>query len=570
MNKYFLLISLLLFFYTVSPFAGTPSKQNTKYLSQSYVDSSINRAFYILNEATSIAGIGFRQKEAINEARRIANDLKQLAKGDPNERYVLWKTSELEAQLYLEEKDLVLQQVQKGQLSVNQLIARYNLEVGRVRPDFSSLKRIHMQISHLDVNKANEMAGSYNNRHRAISREVLFSLEKAIMSGDLKKAREELGYCLRNKTYLDITNSKYNQLEKQVEGLTRSGEKKPFIEKDLSEARDAIKRNQLQIAREKIASASNLYLEIKNYLSGNESASLSSSIDLANRLISSKEDSLVQVNLRILNINGVQAANDYLKNTLRPSGVCRDKVAYVDNSILSVSGPDTSSISKEIGTIAIDEENQNSDALNNLLTAAKRKAQAKMDSIQAIENERLRILQIENARRDSILMVHQANLQKLQDSATSISLQLYSLLEINKTAQASELFKMEKAFLAKYMWKDAFDILESTLQQSLAPAPSQTALAVSYIPTSAPPAPPKAVSSTTAASTYSPDEVLRVNQEKAQQEIIQLYSMLEDNQIEAAYNRFNKIRSPLQRYLDKDVFEMLESTVIQAYKASSW
>lgn len=559
MRRYFIILQIQILIYSIAALSESPSKQNEKYLSQSYVDSSIGQAFYLLNEATTMAGVGFHQKEAIDGARRIAFNLKQLAKGDPNERYVLWKTSELEAQIYLEEKDLVLQQVQKGQISVNQLISRYNLEVGKVRPDFSSLKRIHMQISHLDTKKANEMAGSYNNRHRAISREVLFSLEKAIMSGDLKNARQELGYCLRNKIYLDIGDSKYSQLEQKVEGLTRSGEKKPFIEKDIQDARNAIKQFKLNVAREKISSASYLYSGIKNYLSQNESSSISSSIDLTSRYLTSKEDSLVQVNLTILKVKGVQAANDYLKNKLRPSGVSRDKAAYVDNAILSISSPDTSKIGREIGYMAEEDDSQSAAAFNDLLATAKRKAQAKMDSIRAIEDARWRELQIENARRDSMFLASQAEMQKFQDSATILSLQLYTMLEKNKTTQASTFFNQKRNFLCKYMWKDAFDILETTIKQSLNPPPAEKAVSVSYIsnvPESTP--------------AYSQDQILKANQQKAQDEILQLYNMLENNQINEAYSRFKKIRSPLQRYLDKEVFAMLETTVTEAYRALSW
>jgi len=561
MKKYLLLLMFPVLFNSHVLYAGSPSKGNEKYLSQSYVDSSIGKAFYLLTEATNMAGVGFRQKEAIDEARRIAQNLKQLAKGDPNERYVLWKASELEAQLYLEEKDLVLQQFNKGKVSVNQLISRYNLEVGRVRPDFASLKRLHMQISQLDDTKANEMASSYNKRHRAISRELLFSLEKAIMTGDLKKAREELGYCLRNKIYLGISDYKYSQLEKQVEGLTLAVERKPSIEKDLTEAREGLKQNRLQTAREKIASAKHYFSQIKMYLPQDESASISSNIDLTSRLLGSKEDSLVQVNLSILKNKGVQAANDYLKNILRPAGVSRDKTAYVDNAILSISSPDTSRISREIGKMAASEDYENSTsstALSDLLASAKRKAQQKMDSIQAIENARLRELQIENAREDSILMITQAALRRNQDSATSLSIELYTLLENNKADQAKKLFSQNRPFLYKYMWRDAFDILETTLKQ-FDSSPVENVVTLSYV-SSAP---------SQKTQQYTQEQILEANQQKAQQEIIKIYTMLENNEVVAAYNHFSKIRSPLQRYLEKEVFNMLELTLTQAYKTSS-
>lgn len=207
-------------------FTGTSisfSADNKKYLAKDLIDSQIGRAFYVLAEAAGMAGVGFRQKEAIDESKRIARRLREMAKGDPNERYIIWKVGELEAQIYLEERDLVLQQMQKGQQDINKLILRFNAEVGKSRPDFASLKRIHTLMDRLDVSKANEVASSFNKRWRAISREVLFSIEVNLMNRNLDKAKEELGYCLRNKAYLSISDSKYASIENSVVGLSLAG-----------------------------------------------------------------------------------------------------------------------------------------------------------------------------------------------------------------------------------------------------------------------------------------------------------------------------------------------------------
>jgi hypothetical protein len=61
------------------------------------------------------------------------------------------------------------------------------------------------------------------------------------------------------------------------------------------------------------------------------------------------------------------------------------------------------------------------------------------------------------------------------------------------------------------------------------------------------------------------DEDLRRNQEKANRVIVQIYDMLEKNQIEAAYKRFNQVRTPLAKYLCSEAFAMLETTVMQSY-----
>ena len=250
------IISIILLFFFFSPGKNqTFAAPNKKYLSKGFIDGSIGRAFYVLTEAASVAGVGFRQREAIAEAKKIARNLRELAKGDPNERYVIWKVGELEAQIYLEERDLVLQQMQKGQQDVNQLIVRFNAEVGKSRPDFATLKRIHTLMSRLDVSKANEVASSFNKRYRAISKEVLYSIEKNLANRNLEKAQEELGYCLRNRSYLAISESQYSSIETRVVGLTFAAAEKPFIKAEVDSAFKCISANRISEARNLISSA---------------------------------------------------------------------------------------------------------------------------------------------------------------------------------------------------------------------------------------------------------------------------------------------------------------------------
>ncbi|NLE00723.1 MAG: hypothetical protein GX640_12715 [Fibrobacter sp.] len=456
MNK-LLIVFLVCININILHAASKPSGQNFRYIGQSYVDSCIQRGFYILIEASSVAGIGFRQKEAISEARNIVFHLKQIARGDPNERYILWKAGELEAQIYLEEKDLMLQQMQKGQMPMNLIISRYNMEVGKVRPDFGSLKRLHMQMELIDTKKANEMADSYNKRYRGISQEVVFSLEKALMQGDLKKARDELGYCLRNRTYLQISDSKYMQLENRVEGLTKANQEKPFIEADLNDAAASLKINRLNTSREKLASARNRFSTISKFLPQSEAMTITSSINKLSNQFAMKEDSLVNLNLSILRTGGVQDANTFLQTKVKTCGVSQEKIAYIDKAILGVAIPDNTHMAEEISSVIAGNENVTSDlsALDILRETARQKAQVKLDSLQAIENERLRKEQAERARLDSIYLATQFELQKYQDKATSISIELYTLLEQNKIAAAKDRFNRERSFLAKYMWKDA-------------------------------------------------------------------------------------------------------------------
>jgi hypothetical protein len=559
------IICLLLFIpfvFTINPIISPfpQAAQKKSYLSQELIDTTVLRAFYIINEATNVAGVGFRQKEAIEHARRIAQQLRTMAKGDPNERYVLWKVGELEAQLYLEEKDLLLQQIQKGTVSVNQLIARYNAEVGKDRPDFATMRKIHIQMGKLDNTKANELADSFNKRYRNISREVVFSLEKALMNGDLEKSRQEISYILRNRTYLTISDSRYLQLESRVEGLSRARELEKIIDKDLASAIVYLVRNSLNEARDKITYSKNNFSEIYSFLPQQESSYWQMRIDKTDRLLTSKEDSLVNINMMLLNNRGVKEANNYLQSILKPYGVSRDRVAMVDQAILGVNTSDDGKMRKEIGTVATEDDTTSNMVFDDIMSSAKKKAQLKADSIKAVQEKEFQKLQAEKAKQDSIQLAAQEKaaqkLRNQQEKAAAIAMEIYSKLEKNNYKAASNQFNKENSFLSTYLSKDAFDMLDATLNQSASESSGTSSGAIAY------------VSAVSEPESVPVSNQLKSNQQRAQEEIIKIYSMLEQNNPEEAYNRFQKIRTPLKKYLEKEIFDMLEASVLQAYNFS--
>lgn len=535
--------------------------QKRAYLSQELIDTTVLRAFYIINEAASVAGVGFKQKEAIEQARRIAQQLRTMAKGDPNERYILWKVGELEAQLYLEEKDLLLQQMQKGTVTVNQLIARYNAEVGKDRPDFATMYKIHIQMGVLDGRKADELADSYNKRYRNISREVVFSLEMALMNGDLEKSRQEISYILRNRTYLTIADSRYLQLESRVEGMAKARELEKIVDSDLASAITSVKNNLLNDARDRITASKNNFTEISPYVPQQESGTIQMRINRADRLFASKEDSLVNVNLMLLNTGGVKAADKFLQNVLKPYGVSREKTAQVDQVILGINTSDDGKMKKEIGSVAADDDTSETMVFNDMLSSAKKKAQLKADSINAVQEKEFRRLQSEKAKQDSIqLAAQEKNANQLriqQERAASIAMEIYSKLEKNNFKDASNQFNKEKPFLNSYLGNDAFGMLSMTLNQSVSESSGNSSGAITYI---------SSVNETKALTPV--QSQAKSNQERATEEIVKIYSMLEKNRPEQAYNRFQEIRNPLKKYLDKEIFDMLEASVIQAYNYS--
>jgi hypothetical protein len=557
---------VILLFILLKSIAYTAPKESPKtYVKQETIDTTVMKGFFVLTEAASLAGVGFRQQEAIQTARRLANDLKRKAKGDPNERYILWKVNELEAQIYLEERDLQLQKQQQGQITVNNLIARYNAEVGKARPDFATLKKLHTHIGALDPAKGNEIADSYNSRYRSISREVIYSIEKCVLAGNDSKAREELGYCLRNKNYLSISNTQYYQVESRVDGLSNAYSEKPLIEKETDSAETAIRLNRFGDARTLLFSAEYRLKNVIQYFPQTTRTPLSTRITKVNRRLAQKEDSLVNVNLSILNKNGIKAADEYLQKTLKACGVSREKTAYVDSVILMIQSPDKKTVMAGELEKLTDADNttspQSSLMLDDIKELARAKAQAKADSIRQADQHALQILIAQRHKQDSILAAQRdaelIALQKNQERANAVTMEIYTLIDQNKLNDAEKKFRSVQDKLQQFLPPEMYNVLELSLKAVREPVESK---GVSYItpvitqnnPTSTSPQP------------QSDTESDKRNQERAQKEILAIYTMIENNQYQNAYNRFQSIRGPLQKYLPAEAFEVLEMTVMQA------
>jgi len=581
--KFFLCLLLLLVF---SMNGSAKGGSGEKYISQELIDTSILRAFVVLNASADMAGIGFGHQRSLTEAKKIAQDLKTKAKGDPNERYVLWKVSELEAQIYLEERDMVLQQMQKRQLTINELVDKYNKEVGKWRPDFGTLYRIHKNMDQVEPGKAGELADSYHQRKSALSREVVYFLEKALLAGNADSSRKELGYLLRNQMYLSVSGSTYKNLEDRVEGLFKARETAPLVLSGAKSAERLLDRMDIVEGRKTLDSAENRLTTIQKHLPQGEVARLSTSLSRVRRKLGAKEDSLVNVNIAILRSKGIDAADQYLQAVVRPYGVSRDKAAYIDRMILSVTSPEERATPSAVAGLTgddsdDDEEVDASPALDDVLMVARKKAQVKTDSLQKLENARMWQERKERARKDSIDQVVRAaeekKFQMRQMRVDSLTMKIYGLIEKSDAAGADKVLKSETVFLKGAMRPDDFSMLTTTVNQFVS-LDMEKKNEITYLKQVAPKtvspvalAPSPAVATVngqpaSAAPLSPPVSNEQKNIERAQEEVLGVYSLLEQNLIDRAYKRFQSKKVPLKKYLDPEVFRMLEMTVTQAYE----
>jgi hypothetical protein len=520
-----------------------------KFLGKDYIDSTIQGAIYLINDAAGAAGVGFRQKEAIAAAKAISGRLKAECHGDPNERYALWKINELEWLVMLEEKDLVLQKMDQGQATVNQLINDYNAEVAKPRPDFRKLLRLHAQMGEINTSQADAMAVSIEKRSRTVSRESMVTLEKALMYGDGAVADETFRYCLSNRAYLAFSDAKFGQLEARMSAFSRSREEFPDVNKEADRAQQLLSAKRIGEARTVLADANYRLNDIRSFVPEKDADRTALCLMQLEGALGRCEDSFVQVNVALLKTKGVDAANRYLQSVLRPAGVSNEKMAGVDRMILAVTSPsdNNNKMQKEIDAVAASADSGGADMLGDMRAMAVKKARLKQDSIIAV-----------NAR------IAEQEAQQNRAHAVQVAAEIYGLIEKNKPRVAFDFFENKKTFLQNALTPDAFVMLDGTVRQVVDPkweaggGPGE----IAYL------SPVTEQRKGSAASPVVPTKNGDNNNGLAQEIIGKIYESLERNDVKNAVQRFDREKSFLRANVDQDAFTILSETVSSAYDRS--
>jgi hypothetical protein len=470
------------------------------------------RALYVLNEAsTHYSMSSSAQANAVNRARSILNDLKQKAKGDPNERYVAMKVLEVEAQIYLEEEEMRRIAEDKRILTSNQLITQYNAEANKYRPDFAMVRGIFRRMQEVDTRQANNIADHYNKRYRQVSQEALYSLEKALNSNDAVIARRELEYCEKNKNYLMISSAQLAGQRTRLDRLQGASTDMPRVLAALDAGEKAYREYRLSESRASLTMAQNRLNEIREHLPSKEGAEAAVRAERAMNALDVREDSLVRLNLAVLEKQGPDAAIEYLQDVLQKRmNISSERSSLVDQAIMRVR-PDRALESKVkmVEADTAEDSRKDYEMVLGVQNKAARRAQEKADS-----------------------------LRKVRDRVANLSNNIYTLLQHNKSKDATRLLNKEKAFLSSAMEKSAFAMLESSVQNGDRAAAAARAN-------------------------------LDKNREKAEDYMARIYGLVEQNNVKEAYKRFNKYRKPLARYLDRETFQMLEITVTQSYEQAT-
>lgn len=191
------------------------AEKHTTFISQSYVDSLVDRAFYIFNSVSDPSS-GIPAERAVEYGKQIAAKLREIARDDVNKKYILWRTGELEAQIYLEESGLLMEKEQFRAKESNELVMLYNGEIGKGRPDFMKLWGMHGRMKTTDAAQAGVMEKSIVKRASALSREIPSAVELSLENGEYESARGDLAYCEANRQYLSLSSVKLASMQAKL------------------------------------------------------------------------------------------------------------------------------------------------------------------------------------------------------------------------------------------------------------------------------------------------------------------------------------------------------------------
>ncbi len=455
--------------------AGSLAAESPVYISQTYIDTLIQRAYYMLNATEEISRAAPQKEDAIAEAKSIIKKLKKIAEGDKNKKYILWKVGELESQIYLEEKGLLLEKDRKRQMAVNELIGPFNGELAKPRPDFARLNDFYARMKDLDAAKAGDLEYSIRDRSKGLSREIAAFIEQCIDKGDFDRAREDLAYCKNNEGSLEISLTRYSTLTAKVQAHVSVDNEKAFIAANLIKADNACKRNDLGVARAIMKTIAVRLDGIKGVLYQREWDKLYFGNKRIARAIEHKEDSLISLNLVLLRNQGVGAATEFSDSVLGKWDVAPEKIGKVNYAILEVAVAqkkrDNNGLSKDVEAL-VDNPQDSGSMMDDILAAAKIKAKAKADSARLAEEGNKHLTSVERVRLDNMRLAEQGKEQREQkrmkenqDKAQHLLVEIYTLLEKGKRTTAKDEFKDKQGFFKESLAADVYKKLETAISR---------------------------------------------------------------------------------------------------------
>jgi hypothetical protein len=445
------------------------------YVSQSVIDSLVDRAYYMLTSVDD-PGSGMTREMAIASAKGIIAKLRALAQEDPNQAYITGKARELEAQIYLEEKGLLLEKDQFRQKNRNDLIATFNKELGKKRPSFRQLGEYRDQMTAIDVRAVADVDRSLKKRAASLGVEVPAALQAALEKGLVDSARSELVYCEVNREHLGLSTARYAALEAKVTARLSDEDERALVLKSLDGLKAALAQGDLVTARREDAFIGRRIRSLRSRLIPHEWSRLNGDYELYSRKFHAREDSLVNAAVSALKRSGPAAAEQQLE-AMKKAGVSPERIGEVDRAILEVvikqkklePEPDASSDTDPDDSII------NGFALSDMLARAKKRAAEKKDSAQAAQLALGRFTQVEEVRKERLRTAYalrelrdKEKIQTEKERALAELVDIYTFLELQKSKDAYQKLIYAKTLLQNNIPLEDYEKVTAAVEREIA------------------------------------------------------------------------------------------------------
>ncbi|MBN1128942.1 MAG: hypothetical protein JXA71_08150 [Chitinispirillaceae bacterium] len=465
MRRLFEMLLLFLAFPAPVLYAAPGITQNT-------VDSLVDRAYYVLTSVDD-PGSGMTGETAVRSARAIAVKLRAMAEGDPNRGYILGKAKELEGQIYLEERGLLLEKDRFRQKSVNDLIASFNAELGRNRPSFRRLRSFQEQMEAVKPGAGIDVEKAITKRGQSLGREIPAALQAALEKGRLDSARSELVYCEVNRDDLDLSTARYAALEARVSARMNDDDERALVRKSLDGLKAALAKNDLALARRENGFSGRRIRSLRSRLVPFEWNRLNSEYELLYRKLSSREDSLVDAALTFLRRNGPAAAERQL-DAMKTAGVSPERIGMVDRAILeTVIRQKTLEAERDTSLLtAVDDSGTAAFALADMIASAKKRAAEKKDSAAGAFALASRSTHVNDVRKDRLRIAYELQQLRTRDKkitekeqALQELVDIYRFLELQKTQDAYQKLIYVKTLLKNNIPLEDYDKVTAAVKQ---------------------------------------------------------------------------------------------------------
>lgn len=527
-------------------FSTVAFSAKNNFLSKDFIDTSIQSAYYGFVAANNKEAGGTTQLAAIYKAKGIVADLKKQAESDPNKRYIMWRLSELEAQIGLEEEEVRLKQQYANVKKINELVTIFNKEVLQPRPNFANLHTLHERMSIVDVSKTNEFAGIINQKNKSVSFNLKQSITTAFKNNNYKQAENDYNYIVENRKYLNMSNADVELWRKKIQAKIDADYLKENIDKRVAFVNGIVLGNRLLEARRHIDVLNGDLKGASVLLTQSFVSSTKMKLNNLSSIIDRREDSLIQHGYLLVNAKKYKDASDFLRNVLFPAGADRNRTAGIDRAIIEAEGGQKTA--KYESSLVVDRASEESGLA--MSEAMRQKTKAKADSIRNANEIEERKTQEHFEKKNAAQIKKYVNAinkqKKLQNECDRFLENILTMFEQQKNTAAVKKFRGKQALcFANASPKLYYDVKIKINQQ-------------------------------TGINNYEDSELAEVNKrhisekpesklEKAVQITGEIYDLLDKKQVVEAYSLFYFDRYLLEQHNYPEAMVSLRKELTKAY-----